>query len=264
MSRKKARYIDPTMSSAARSPRGPRKLRRWPTWASSSVMTSRRSVRTRSRASGSSARMSSRTPSMCWYTVKPISSLTKAGGASMASGSMGKRRYMRLIPLSERYPFHLVEVKRLENLPEKAHVTEFLAEVIQPELRDHRGGLGYPLRPVPGGGDADVFVAGELVEEGQEQRLAVEGPGIVQHDHVVAIEARGVGQRPARPNRMCLETGEGVPFLHEILLVLQNLSIVADRVGPVRPEIGDPLSASRRGEDRSVPALARRGRRIHG
>ena len=99
-------------------------------------------------------------------------------------------------------------------------MTEFLAEVIEPNLRDHRGRLGYPLRPVPGSRDADVFVTGELVEEGQEQRLAVEGPGVVPHDHMVAIEARRVGQRPARPNRMCLETDEGLPLLHEILFVL--------------------------------------------
>src|SRR5437867_5970977 len=142
-------------------------------------------------------------------------------------------------------------------------MTEFLAEVIEADLRDHRGGLGYPLRPAPGGGDADVFVAGELVEEGQEQGLAVEGPGIVPHDHVVAIEARGVGKRPARPNGMWLENGQGVPLLHEYLLVLQDLSVVAHRVSPIRLEIGDPLSPGRRGEDRSVLPSARRDRSTH-
>ena len=130
-------------------------------------------------------------------------------------------------------------------------MTEFLAEVIEPDLRDHRGGLGHPLHRAPGGGDADVFVAGELVEEGQEQRLAIEGPGIVLHGDVVAIEARGVGERPARPNAMGLETCQGVPLLHEILLALEDLSVVAHRIGPVRLEVGVPLPPGRRREDGS-------------
>jgi len=59
-------------------------------------------------------------------------------------------------------------VKRAEDLLKETHMTEFLAKVIEADLRDHRGRLGHPLRRVPGSGDADVFVPGELVEEGQQ------------------------------------------------------------------------------------------------
>ena len=121
----------------------------------------------------------------------------EGGWGQHGFGEHGEETVHAAHPLSERDPLHLVEVKRPEDLLEKAHVTEFFAEVIEPNLRDHRGRLGDPLGPVPGGGDADVFVAGGLVEECQQQRLAVQGPGIVLHDHMVAIEARGVGQRPA-------------------------------------------------------------------
>jgi len=45
---------------------------------------------------------------------------------------------------------------------------------------------------------------------------------------------------------MRLETNQDVPLLHELLLVLEELSVVVHGVGPVRCEVRNPLSPGRR------------------
>ena len=88
-------------------------------------------------------------------------------------------------------------MERPEHLVEEPDVAELLAEVVAADLFGRLSGLGHRGDLVPGGRDADPLMPGELVEEGQQQRLAVEGPRIVLHPDVVAVEALGVGQRLA-------------------------------------------------------------------
>jgi hypothetical protein len=92
-------------------------------------------------------------------------------------------------------------------------------------------------------------VAGELVEEGQQQRLAVERPRIVHELDVVSIEALRVGERLLRPHRVGVEAGQDVPLDGQVFLGFEDVPVAAVREGPVGLEVALALVGCGRGED---------------
>jgi hypothetical protein len=97
-------------------------------------------------------------------------------------------------------------------------------------------------------------VAGELVEEGEQQRRSIERARIVLHPDGVPVEALGAGERLPGSGGAPLETGEECLLLREILLVLEDLSIVPLGVDPVPVEVLGPLVRRGGREDRAVSA----------
>ena len=114
-------------------------------------------------------------------------------------------------PVARRDPHDPVEMEGPEHLVEEPDVAEFLAEVVPADALGRPGRQGDRGRGVPGAGDAGPLVAGELVQERQQERLPVEGRRIVLQLHVVAVEPLRVragagangpvwpGRRPGSP-----------------------------------------------------------------
>jgi hypothetical protein len=62
---------------------------------------------------------------------------------------------------------------------------------------------------------------------------------------------------------MGTEAGERRALLGEILVILDDLPVVLQGVGPVVLEVGHPLPPSGRGEDGAVPSADGLDRRAH-
>src|SRR4029434_1831559 len=96
-------------------------------------------------------------------------------------------------PLAQRHPLDAIQLEGAEDLVEEAQVAELLAEMVAADALLGRARCCDAGRLVPGRGDADPLVPGELVEEGEEQRRAVEGARSDMQQHAGLVAARGYG-----------------------------------------------------------------------
>src|SRR4029453_13110733 len=96
----------------------------------------------------------------------------------------------------------------------------------------------------------DLFVAGELVEKGQEERRPVQRARIVAHDDVVPVEGLRRRERATRADGLLAEATEHLLLLDESLLLLGEIAVLVSEIGQVALEVFGALAPGRGRVDR--------------
>ena len=148
--------------------------------------------------------------------------------------------------------FDLVELKCAEHLLEQPDVAELLAKVIAAHILGRRPLARHGRDAVPDGRNPGPFVSGELIEEGKQQGLAVEAPGIVHHPDAISVEAFWIGEWLAAPDRQVPESRQRLLLTIQILLAFADLARMIVTVDPVVLEIVPALPRRGWSEDRSL------------